>query len=229
MKQFSTDGELEPKVISYRTNPGTHSLKLLTMQNRPVRLLGWSNDNDQGITYESLGINGAEASIFFRWKRKMMTTYLRQRDPALLVLAYGSNESSDETWTSESYHAMFSALLARLREDCPGASILVLGPTDRMTLRRGEPVEVQGVDRIIAAQRQACRDNGCAYWSAKMRMGGSGSMRNWTRSGLGQNDYVHFTPSGYSKLADILYGDIMGLYDSYLKVPVPHPQPKSSN
>ena len=156
-----------------------------------------------------------------------MTSYLHQRDPALLVLAYGSNEASDGSWTGDSYREMFSALLRRLREDCPAASILVLGPTDRMTLRGGIPVEVEGIDRIIAAQRQACTENGCAYWCAKKRMGGSGSMRDWTRTGLGQADYVHFTPAGYHRLAGMLFEDITQLYDAYLgtrtSARAPHP------
>lgn len=221
VKQFSTDGDVEPKMIGFRTSPGTHLVRMLTTQNKPVRLLGWSNDNDSGLTYESLGINGAEASIFFRWKRKITAYYLKQREPALVVLAYGSNEASDASWTAESYHAMFSALLKRLREDCPTTSILVLGPTDRMMATRTGPIEVSGVDRIIEAQRLASRENGCAFWSAKKRMGGSGSMRDWTMAGLGQSDYVHFTPAGYDRLGEVLFMDIMRSYDSFRKSPVP--------
>ena len=83
-------------MLSYRTTPGIHNLKLLTLQNRPVRLLGWSTDRETGVTYEALGINGAQASVFFRWKDTMISSYLKQRDPGLdragLWLA---NEASD--------------------------------------------------------------------------------------------------------------------------------------
>jgi lysophospholipase L1-like esterase len=198
-----------------------HTLKLVTLQNRPVRLLGWATDLDNGVTYESLGINGAQASIFFRWKDSMIADDLKQRNPALIVLAYGSNESSDPNWTEESYQAMFSALLKRLRASCPTASILVLGPTDRMIRTRAGVVLVQGIDKIIAAQRLACAENGAAYWNAKERMGGPTSIRVWMTAGLAQGDYVHFTAPGYDKLAESLYGDIMRLYDQYLKVRVP--------
>ena len=125
VKQFSTDGDITATMLSYRTTPGIHNLKLLTLQNRPVRLLGWATDRDSGVTYESLGINGAQASIFFRWKESMIAADLKQRNPALIVLAYGSNEASDPNWTGDSYQAMFSALVKRLKADCPAASILV--------------------------------------------------------------------------------------------------------
>jgi lysophospholipase L1-like esterase len=219
--RISTDGDIAATMMPYRTTGGTHHLKLVTLQNRPVRLLGWATDVESGVTYEALGINGAQASIFFRWNERMIADDLKQRNPALIVLAYGSNEASDPSWTEESYQAMFSALLKRLRANCPTASILVLGPTDRMMRTRTGVVLVQGIDKIITAQRLACAENGAAYWNAKQRMGGSSSIRDWMIAGLGQGDYVHFTAPGYDKLAEVLYGDIMRLYDQYLKVRVP--------
>jgi lysophospholipase L1-like esterase len=227
VKEFSTDGETAASMFSYKTTPGTHTLKLVTLQNQPVRLLGWATDRDTGVTYESLGINGAQASIFFRWKEAMIAANLKQRNPALIVLAYGSNEASDPNWTAESYQAMFSALLKRLRTNCPQAAILVLGPTDRMMRTRTGMIAVQGIDMIIAAQRLASAENGCAYWSAKRRMGGSGSMRDWVNAGLAQGDYVHFTAPGYDKLGEVLFGDIMRLYEQYQKVHTPVPTPTS--
>jgi len=221
VKQISTEGGIAPSMVSYRTTPGTHTLKLLTLQNRPVRLLGWATDRDTGVTYEALGINGAQASVFFRWNENMIADDLKQRNPALIVLAYGSNESSDPNWTEASYQAMYSALLKRLRAACPSASILAIGPTDRMMRTRAGVVLVQGIDKIITAQRLACAENGCAYWNAKKRMGGSGSIRDWSLAGLGQGDYVHFTAPGYDKLAEILFDDTMRLYDQYLKVRLP--------
>jgi lysophospholipase L1-like esterase len=224
VRQISTDGDILATRASYRTTPGIHTLKLVTLQNRPVRLLGWATDRDNGVTYESLGINGAQASIFFRWKETMIADDLKQRDPSLIVLAYGSNEASDPNWTGESYQAMFSALLKRLRADCPLSSILVLGPTDRMMrMRNGSITLVQGIDKIIAAQRLACAENGVAYWDAKTRMGGSCSIRDWATAGLGQPDFVHFTAPGYDKLAEVLFGDLMRLYDQYQKVHLPAP------
>lgn len=223
VQRFSTNGDIAATMLSYQTSPGLHNLKLLTLQNRPVRLLGWSTDRDTGITYEALGINGAQASIFFRWKGAMVASYLQQRDPALIVLAYGSNEASDPNWTGESYQAMFSLLLKRLRADCPTASILVLGPTDRMVRTRAGVVPVQGIDMIIASQRLACAENGVAYWNAKQRMGGTASIKDWMIAGLGQGDYVHFTAPGYDRLADVLFGDMMLLYDQFLKARAPVP------
>ena len=55
-------------MLPYQHHARHPHLKLLTLQYRPVRLFGWATDRDTGVTYEALGINGAEASVFFRWK-----------------------------------------------------------------------------------------------------------------------------------------------------------------
>ena len=92
---------------------------------------GWVTENPKGITYESMGINGAEAALIQRWDEAMHAAYLKRRDPALIVLAYGTNEAGDSKWTEAGYLETFSAILQRLRRAVPASSILVLGPPDR--------------------------------------------------------------------------------------------------
>jgi len=214
LDEFSTDGPLGPGVFRYQASPGSHRFALRTLSARPVRLFGWVADKDAGVTYEALGINGAEAGVMLRWDETMLATYLQLRNPGLIVLAYGTNEASDPNWNPESYQAMFSALLERLRNAAPAASILVLGPPDRWYRYKPYP----GIDWVIAAQQAACRENACAYWNTRARMGGKGSMRDWVYAGLAQRDYVHFTSAGYRKLAAVLFADIIEQYDAYQKI-----------
>lgn len=213
LEEFSTDGEWGPGFVHYQAPAGLHRFSLRTLQSRPVRLFGWVADKERGVTYEALGINGAEAGLILRWDEAMLATYLQRRSPGLIVLAYGTNEASDPAWGSETYQAMFSTLLQRLRRAAPTASILVLGPGDRWY--RGRPYP--GIDWVIAAQQAACRENGCAFWDTRARMGGKGTMRDWVYAGLAQRDYVHFTSAGYRRLAAVLYADLIRQYDAYKK------------
>jgi lysophospholipase L1-like esterase len=217
LEEFSTDGELGPGFVRYQVSPGQHRFTLETLSARPVRLFGWVADKNSGVTYEALGINGAEASVMMRWDQNMLATYLQRRNPGMIVLAYGTNEASDPNWSPESYQAMFSSLLQRLRTAAPAASILVLGPTDRWYRYKGVLRPLPGIDDIIAAQQQACRENACAYWNTRERMGGKGSMREWVTAGLGQADYVHFTSTGYRRLAAVLFADLLLQYQIYKK------------
>jgi lysophospholipase L1-like esterase len=218
VKESSTEGPLAPRFLDFATAPGHHRFEVRTLEPSPVRLFGWVTENPKGITYESTGINGAEAALIQRWDEPMHAFYLRRRDPALIVLAYGTNEASDSKWTEAGYLETFSAILQRLRRAVPAASILVLGPPDRFTRVKGSWRPFEGVDRIVAAQQEACRQNRCAFWNTRARMGAEGSMGTWVMAGLAQGDYAHFTSAGYQRLASVLFQDIMRLYESYLKV-----------
>ena len=138
--QIGTGGELGPGYFQYEVTQsigGQHHFELMTLQHAPVRLFGWVTEKDRGVTYEAMGINGAQASILFRWDETILASHIARRNPALIVLAYGTNEAHSSDWTQESYRDMFSALLQRLRRDAPTASILVLGPPDHEYSRQG--------------------------------------------------------------------------------------------
>ena len=218
VNEASTEGPFAPGFLEYATTPGHHRFEVRTEEPAPVRLFGWVTENPKGITYESMGINGAEAALIQRWDEAMHAVYLKRRDPALIVLAYGTNEAGDSKWSEAGYLDAFSTILQRLRRAVPAASILVLGPPDRFVRVKGRWRPYEGVDRIVAAQQEACRQNRCAYWNTRARMGAEGSMINWVMAGLAQGDYVHFTSQGYQRLGSVLFQDIMRLYESYLKV-----------
>jgi lysophospholipase L1-like esterase len=213
-----TQGELGPGYFSYHPAAGLHTFELRTLTRAPVRLFGWSADRDKGVTYEALGINGAEASVMFKWDDKVLASNLEHRNPALIVLAYGTNEAGDHNWDRASYQQMFAALLARLREYAPASSLLVLGPPDRYYRSKRVLKPLDKVDDIVAAQREACRENGAAFWDTRARMGGKGSIRQWVLAGLAQRDYVHFLGAGYKLLGNTLFKDLMRNYEDFVKV-----------
>ena len=218
---FSTAGETSPGVMRFDVSPGTHRFLLRTLDARPVRVFGWVADKRAGVTYEALGLNGAEAGVILKWDPDMLARYLQDRNPGLIVLAYGTNEASDPAWHTESYRDMFARVIARLRQIAPAASILAIGPDDRWTAPGGRGHPHEGIEGIIADQRAVCRELGCAYWDLRARMGGSGSMRHWVYAGFAQNDYVHFTSEGYRRLGAVLFGDLMQQYEAFRKARVP--------
>jgi lysophospholipase L1-like esterase len=199
--------------------PGIHHFEVRTVDNLPVRLLGITTENSSGITYEAAGLNGAEAGLILRWNEPLQQTLVEQRPPALIVLAYGTNEASDHNWTEESYAEMLRLLIARCRRLAPGASILVIGPADR-ALRAGRRAwtPFSGIDRIVQAQRSVCLQLNCAFWDQRTRMGGFGSMRDWVSVQWAQPDHTHFTGEGYTELASALFSDIV---QQYAAVPGP--------
>jgi lysophospholipase L1-like esterase len=217
VERIETAGELAPGYYHYETVPGPHKFELETLEHAPVRLFGWVAENTTGVTYETLGINGAQASIALGWDEATLRSNVERRNPGLIVLAYGTNEAGQKGWTIESYRETFLRLIARFREAAPTATILVIGPPDRFVHTRKGWVELDKLDLIVEAQRQAAVASGCAFWDMRAKMGGAGSMRQWVQAGMAQYDYVHFTGPGYRMLGDAIFRDVMSQYDVFLK------------
>lgn len=217
--RISTGGELGPGAYRYQPSPGLHRFELETLDHAPVRLFGWVAEQGRGVTYETLGINGAQASIVFNWQETMQASHVAHRSPALIVLAYGTNEAGNRDWQKHNYREMFASLLYRFRRMAPTASILVVGPPDRYVRQGRAGWQVyDSVDRIVEAQREAALGTGCAFWDMRAKMGGKGSMRTWVRAGLAQGDYVHFTAPGYRLLGGAVFQDLMDHFQTFLKV-----------
>ena len=222
----------------YDCQAGSHHFTFTTAGGGPVRLLG-TVSLQPGITWEAMGINGAEAPLILRWNQPLYQGYLAAANPALIVLAYGTNEAAAR-WSGEDYRSAFTRLIQMLHTTSPASSILVLGPGDRSIGstyyttsyskvgkgRRARRVmhrvahrmytPYRGTDRILNAQRDVCSATGlCAFWDWRARQGGFGSMNRWVSSGYAQPDHTHLTGTGYRALADALTADLLSAYSAF--------------
>ena len=190
-----------------------HRIEVRTTTPGKTRILGIVTEHiAPGVSYDVLGINGARAKRLVSWNDTAFVDNIVQRKPDLIIVAYGTNEVTDDDWTVESYQRMFAAILQRFRRAAPQASILVYGPPDR-----GD-VALAGskMPAMIEAQRRAAFQVGAAFWSSYGAMGGAGSMDVWVSQGLGQGDHVHLTKEGYVRMGSMFYEDITDAYKKYL-------------
>jgi len=213
--EIQTDASVSgPGTFSYFCPAGDHHFEVTTEQRAPVTLLGWVA-TQPGVTWESIGINGAEAPLILKWDQPLFSRYLKDNSPALIVLAYGTNEAASSYWDEETYRQAFASIVDTLHQYVPESSILVVGPADRSVAQHRAWHPFAGTDRIVQAQRAVCRTHGCAYWDQRERMGGLGAMQQWVYAGWAQPDHTHFTGDGYRALADALLADLMTGYNAY--------------
>jgi lysophospholipase L1-like esterase len=215
---INTDGPLQPGYWSHTLSDTTRRYTVETMAFAPVKLFGWVTERDRGITWETLGINGAQANISLRWEEAQLQDHVAKRNPALIVFAYGTNEASNRDWTPESYRAMFREVLSRFRKMAPAASFLVVGPPDRAQRVRRAWLPVPKLDMITEAQREVALEMGCAFWDLRERMGGDGAIRRWVSAGFAQGDFVHLTGQGYRLVGETLYRDVIAHYEEFRKI-----------
>ncbi len=203
-----------PGTFRYSCTAGDHHFKITTEDAAPVTLLGWVA-TQPGVTWESIGINGAEAPLILKWNQSLFSAYLKDNSPSLIVLAYGTNEAASADWDEQSYEQAFASLVDAIHQYVPESAILVIGPGDRAVLRHHAWRDYEGTDRIVDAQRTVCRTHDCAYWDWQERMGGPGAMQQWVYAGWAQPDHTHFTGDGYRALADAFMADLMAGFESY--------------
>jgi lysophospholipase L1-like esterase len=218
VETVDTEGETGLGVYRYTATPGAHQYTLRTLSSAPVRVFGWVAQNHTGVTYETLGINGAQANLMLDWNSGVFAPELMNRDPALIVLAYGTNEALSRTWSAEDYRAALTEIVHRLRAVAPVASILLIGPPDCEHRLRGHRMPFPHLDDVIAIQRDVANQEGCAFWDWRAAMGGSGSVRQWVQAGLGQGDYTHLTGAGYRTAGSMLFDELMAQYNRFLTV-----------
>ncbi len=213
-QNVATDAPFAAAYLTYAAQPGPHRYSIRTTNAKPVRLFGWAADRQSGISYETLGINGAQAPMILDWDDAVFTSNMGLRKPALIVLEYGTNEALNPRFTVEGYQLQFAQVLAKIRGAAPLASILVVGPPD--CLRALKPLP--HIEEVIKIQRTAAATAGCAFWDWRARMGGPGSVKQWGLAGLGQADHIHSTGPGYRLTAAMLFQDLMQQYDRYVAV-----------
>ena len=178
-----TNGESGAAIYPYAATPGVHQYMLRTLSAAPVRLFGWVAQNQAGVTYETLGINGAQANLMLGWNPDVLAAELMSRDPALVVLAYGTNEALSRSWTPEEYRAALTQIIQRIRAATPVASILLVGPPDCERRLSGRLAPFPNLNDVIEIQREVASQNGCAFWDWRASMGGPGSVRQWVQAG----------------------------------------------
>jgi lysophospholipase L1-like esterase len=216
---ISTDGDPGPGSYVYTPQPGSHEYELRTVSRDPVRLLGWAADNRHGVTWETLGINGAQASILLGWDETIFSAQLAERDPALVVLAYGTNEANSRAFDPGEYRAILRSVIARIRKASPVASILMVGPPDC-----GARKPLAHLDEVISVQREVAGEMAVAFWDWRQHMGGPGATYLWVRAGLGQGDHIHLTGDGYRLLGKALLDELEMEYAIYKSVQAPASQ-----
>ncbi|MEP7354267.1 MAG: GDSL-type esterase/lipase family protein [Acidobacteriota bacterium] len=203
----------------YRTTLGgpvhRHRLELQTTDATPVRLFGWVAENPSGVTYEALGINGAQVGTLQHWDAEILSKNLEHRNPNLIVLWFGTNEAGNNL-TQAQYEAQYLLTLQRLRAAAPDVPILILSPLDR-AVRAGQVWKTMtSMTTVVEAQRNAARVAGCAFVDLRAKMGGAGSMLRWVEAGLAQPDRAHFNNAGYKALARVVFDNLMAEYDRYV-------------
>jgi len=175
----------------------------------------------RGITYDSIGLNGASTTVMSRaFNEENWGDALRHRNPDLVVINYGTNESSYPSYVEKQYEPELLRAIARVRQALPEASILVMSPMDRGERTGGDAIEtMKAIPEIVAIQKRVAAQTGCGFFNTYEAMGGNGTMAKWYdgHPRMVAADLIHPTPQGARVVAESLTGQLLIGYERYME------------
>jgi lysophospholipase L1-like esterase len=185
--------------------------------NGSIRLFGGVIEtNRPGIVIDTLGINGTRAANMLTWDEKLWREHVARRDPRLVILAYGTNETVDTRQPIADYEANLEKVIDRIKNAAPQASCLLVGPGDFPKEVEGGYIPRPRLLQIIDVQRKISFERGCGFWDTLEFMGGEGAMARWSRAlpPMGARDRIHLTARGYVRWGMTLGDALMLPFDS---------------
>ncbi|HJL15816.1 MAG TPA: GDSL-type esterase/lipase family protein [Sandaracinaceae bacterium LLY-WYZ-13_1] len=201
----------------YEVSDGPHRLEVRAVGDGPVTVFGVTMDRETpGVVVDNLGLVGSKARHQLLWDEALWRGFFVERRPDLIALAYGNNETTDTHLEVEDHEAHLRSLMARLQSAAPGASCLLIGPTDRpRALDDGTLGPRPVVAELTEMQRRVAAEHGCAFFDTLAFMGGLGGGIAWLRHDPPylQDDRQHLSREGYHRWGEALAHALLEGYE----------------
>ena len=215
-----TDGPVDtPTTTRIPLPPGTTTIQLAVTGSQ-VKVLGIDlRTGRSGVLYDSLGLNGASTTVISRtFAPGPWTEELQHAAPSLVIINYGTNESSFGAFVHKQYEGELRLAIAKLRAALPDVPILIMSPMDRGERAGLNDIHTMAtIPEIVAIQRRVADDTHCAFFDTFNAMGGDGTFARWfaARPRLVTADFIHPTPQGALLVAQLLVQNLTLGYDRW--------------
>jgi lysophospholipase L1-like esterase len=172
-------------------------------------LTGVFLDNTRpGITYHSIGVNGATVPAFL--KCPYFEQDLQLLKPDLVIFGLGINDASGKDFDTVNFKNNYLQLIHIIQQVNPECAFIFITNNDsyKRVSRNKYAVNRYGLNARDVFYRLATITGG-AVWDQFEIMGGLKSMENWRLAKLAQRDRIHFTSKGYTLIGDLFFNAFM--------------------
>ncbi len=169
-------------------------------------------NNDPGIIYTSIGINGAAFPNYLKCTE--FESQLAQHKPDLFIISIGTNDGNVtyDDFNPEIYKANYEALMKKILNVNPDAAILLTVPNDAYYYKRYPNKNMAREREMIV---ELAKQYKMGVWDFYGIMGDLGSSNNWYKDNLMHKDRIHFTPTGYYLKGDLFYEAFLKYLDEF--------------
>lgn len=206
----------------------------LGFEGGPLECYGVAFDGNSGVQVDNIPMRGSSGTIFKKMDRALFKQCIAQLNPQLLLLQYGGNSVPyvKDSLQAKNYGQWLKAQIVYLQQVMPNAAIVLIGPSD-MAHKNGDQFETYAfLEPVRDALKEAAFATGCGFWDIYEAMGGHNSMQAWVDAEppLAGTDYVHFTPKGAKKIAELFNKAVMDRYNAFVEnAPPPPPSQEAKN
>jgi len=182
-------------------------------------IYGLALDNTTGVAVDNVPLRGCAGLIFTSIDQQLLRDMYKELNVKLFILQFGGNVVPYIADNYRHYEKWFFSQIVRLKELCPGASVLVIGVADMSIKEREKFVSYPNLENVKSAVKNAAFKGGAAYWDMHKAMGGYNSMPAWVSANppLASKDYVHFNPRGSKVMAQMFYNAFIYEYHRWEK------------
>lgn len=174
-----------------------------------------------GITVDNIALRGSSGTIFTKADFAHSAKMYKDLRPNLFILQFGGNVMPyiKDQKAIDAYGRWFAGQIKRIKQLCPDAAVLVIGPSDMSMKKKDKYVTYDYLPAVVEVLRQAALSTGSGYWDMYMAMGGYNSMPSWVNAEpeLARPDYTHFSPMGARLVASMFYNALILEYNNYVE------------
>jgi lysophospholipase L1-like esterase len=187
-------------------------------ESTPFTITGILMENENpGITYHSIGVNGASVDAFLRCE--YFEEEIELLSPDMVIFGLGINDASEVDYSPIFFKDNYIKLVTRFKKVNPNCFFVFITNNDNYK-KVGKKYQVNKNSlKVRKIMYELADDTGGALFDQFEIMGGLQSMEKWRLAKLAQNDRVHFTKAGYELMGKLLFNAIIQI--------VSHPPEKS--
>ncbi len=182
------------------------NLKLDSNSNK-FHLYGIILENeDPGIVYHTIGINGAKATTFIN---SYLADFINFEKYNWLIISLGTNDAYVTKLDSIEVKESFKKLINQIKQKNPQIAILLTTPMEHFYKRKYLNTNVLYIRKIIF---EIAKLENCAVWDLYTIAGGEGSINQWNINNLTKADKLHLNTQGYNLLGNLFFEAFMNTY-----------------
>ena len=165
------------------------------------------NEN-QGITYHAIGVNGASVNAFLRCEH--FEEEIALLSPDMVIFGLGINDASEADFAPAVFKENYLKLVHQFKKVNPNCFFVFITNNDSYK-KVGKKYQVnRNALEVRKVMYELAEETGGAVFDQFEIMGGLHSMEKWRLAKLAQNDRIHFTKAGYELMGKLLFNAIIG-------------------